>query len=193
MDEEMLKKRPGVIRFIDMLSEWSGYLSGGAVLISTLIIVHEVVMRYFFAQPAIWQIEISMYLLLFTSFVGASYGLKHDAHVGIDLLVSKLAPRAQKKMRMFTSLLCIGLTILIGWRAGVLWLEAYENGWRAESLISTPLSIPYIALPLGMLLMTLQFIVLLYEDWSWLKAHTSSRTNETAEVQSMRKEKMKTS
>lgn len=193
MDAEMGKKRPGLIRLIDTLSEWSGYLSGGAILISTLIIVHEVIMRYFFAQPAIWQIEISMYLLLFTSFVGASYGLKHNAHVGIDLVVNKLAPRAQKKLRMCTSLFCIGLTVLVGWRAGMLWLEAYEKGWRAESLISTPLSIPYVALPLGMLLMTLQFIVLLYEDWNWLKAHTRTRDVETVELQNMRKEKMKTS
>jgi TRAP-type C4-dicarboxylate transport system permease small subunit len=181
--EEKQEQKPILIRGIETLSEWSGYISGIAILVSTFIIVHEVVMRYFFAQPAIWQIEISMYLLLFTSFVGAAYGLKHNAHVGIDLLLAKLAPRLQRKMRMCTSVFCMGLTLFIGWRATVLWLEAYEQGWRAESLISTPLSVPYTILPLGMLLTTLQFVVLLYEDWHWLKANTKVKEPVGVDVQ----------
>lgn len=193
MEVDMRKRKPTFIRFIETLNEWSGYISGLAILVSTVIIVYEVMMRYFFGRPAIWQIEISMYLLLFTAFVGSSYGLKHGAHVGIDLIVGKLASRVQKKMRIFTSLLCIALTIFVGWRAGLLWLEAYEQGWRAESLISTPLSIPYIALPLGMLLITLQFIVLIYEDWTSLKTNTKRENTPVSEAQSVRKETIKTS
>lgn len=191
MQEAVRKRKPVVIRFIETLNEWSGYISGLAILASTIIIVYEVMMRYFFGQPAIWQVEISMYLLLFTAFVGSSYGLKHGAHVGIDLIVGKLTPRVQKKMRIFTSLLCMALTIFVGWRASLLWLEAYEQGWRAESLISTPLSIPYIALPLGMLLITLQFIVLIYEDWTLLKAHQKNAS--ISEIPSGQKETIKTS
>lgn len=193
MEVDMRKRKPTFIRFIETLNEWSGYISGLAILVSTVIIVYEVMMRYFFGRPAIWQIEISMYLLLFTAFVGSSYGLKHGAHVGIDLIVGKLASRVQKKMRIFTSLLCMALTIFVGWRAGLLWLEAYEQGWRAESLISTPLSIPYIALPLGMLLITLQFIVLIYEDWTSLKTNTKRENEPVSEAQSVRKETIKTS
>lgn len=171
----MEKRKPLLIRFIDKLSEISGYLSGLAILASTLIIVHQVAVRYFFGIPAIWQVETSIYLLLFTSFVGAAYGLKHDAHVGIDFVVMKLAPRFQKIMRIITSVFAIGLTAVVGWKAWVLWWEATEKGWLAETLLSTPLTIPYFILPLGMTLTVLQFVVLIYDDWIWLKQHANRR------------------
>jgi TRAP-type C4-dicarboxylate transport system permease small subunit len=168
------EKKPLVIRGIERLSEWSGYLSGLSILLSSVIIVYQVLTRYFLGVPGVWQIEVSIYLLLFTSFVGAAYGLKHDAHVGIDLLVVKMRPRRQKQMRIFTSLMCIALTGVVGWRAFARWWEATEQGWRADTLLSTPLSIPYFILPLGMTLVGLQFIVLIYEDWKALNAEKSS-------------------
>lgn len=168
-----------LIRAINKLSEWSGYLSGLAILASTLIIVHQVCVRYFFGIPAIWQMETSMYLLLITSFIGAAYGVKHDAHVGIDLVVAKLAPKFQRRMRIFTSFLCIGLTVLVGYKAWHLWWEATVNGWTAETLLSTPLTIPYLILPIGMTLTALQFVVLIYEDCCWLKDNKESNKEVT--------------
>jgi TRAP-type C4-dicarboxylate transport system permease small subunit len=162
-------KKPLWIRWIEQLSEWSGYLSGLSILLSVVIISYQVLIRYFLGLPGIWQIEVSIYLLLFTSFIGAAYGLKHGAHVGIDLLVAKMAERTQRKMRIFSSVICIVVTTVLGWRAWALWWEATEQGWRADTLLSTPLTIPYLILPLGMVLVTLQFMVMIYEDWKWIK------------------------
>lgn len=175
-------KKPLLIRAIEWLSEVSGYIGGLAILVSTIIIVHQVLVRYFWGIPAIWQIETSVYLLLITSFVGAAYGLKHDAHVGIDLIVMKLAPRFQRMLRIFTSILCMGLTVIVAWKAWLLWWEATTNGWKSESLLSAPLTIPYFILPLGMVLITLQFIVLIYNDWVWLKTNSEGKTPSSKEI-----------
>jgi TRAP-type C4-dicarboxylate transport system permease small subunit len=168
-------QRPFWVKAIEKASEWSGYISALAILVSTLIIVHQVSVRYFLGIPAVWQIETSMYLLLVTSFIGAAYGLKHDAHVGIDMVVSKFAPRFQKRLRIVTSALGILLCAVVGWRAWHLWWEATSNGWKSETILSTPLMIPYFILPLGMLLITLQFLVIIYDDWCWLKEHRKEK------------------
>lgn len=180
MNEEQALK-PMWVRAIERASEWSGYISGLAILASTLIVVYQVCLRYFFGAPAVWQIETSMYLLLLTSFVGAAYGLKHDAHVGIDLIVAKLAPQFQRRLRIFTSILSILLCTVVGWRAWHLWWEATSQGWKSDTLMATPLTIPYFILPLGMLLITLQFLVIIYEDWSWLKAHAREKAIKKAD------------
>ncbi|GAB7386856.1 TRAP transporter small permease [Bacillaceae bacterium] len=158
-------RKPVILRLIDKLSETSGYLSGIALFLSSLVIFYQVLARYFFGIPTVWQTELSIYMLMFASFVGAAYGLKHRAHVGVDIVVEKLPPRVQSGLRLVTSLFCLALTLLVTWKAWGMWWEATEQGWKSSSLWGPPLTYPYFILPLGMTLVSLQYLVLIYEEF----------------------------
>ncbi|HEU5140128.1 MAG TPA: TRAP transporter small permease [Bacillales bacterium] len=163
MSEEKGRK-PIFIRAINWINEMSGYLSAFALFFAALIIFYKVLVRYFLGIPTIWQTELSIYLLMFVGFVGAAYGLKHGAHVYVDLVVVKLPPRVQSGVRIIVSILGLVLTVLLDYRAWHMWWIATEKGWHSETLWGPPLTIPYFILPLGMALVSLQFLSLIYEE-----------------------------
>jgi TRAP-type C4-dicarboxylate transport system permease small subunit len=132
---------------------------GIAVLLSAFILTYEVIVRYVLRVATIWEIEISVFLTIMATFIGAAYGLKDGAHVNIDLVTRLLPTSVQRKLSSVTSILSLIFCILIAWKGWEMWWEAYSKGWVSESLWSPPLSIPYFFLPLGMTLLSLQYIV----------------------------------
>jgi TRAP-type C4-dicarboxylate transport system permease small subunit len=162
-------RKPLWIKAINWLSEASGYISGALIMAASLVVLHQVLVRYLFGLPSIWQTEMSIYLLMFASFVGGAYGLKHNAHVGVDLISIKLSPKAQIFLRIVTGALCLGLTVIVAWKGFHMWWEATDKGWRSDTLWGPKLTYPYFILPLGMLLISLQYIVIIYEDITSLK------------------------
>ncbi len=150
-----------LFRWINLLSEATGYLGGLAIVIATLIISYAVAVRYLFGIGGVWTTELAVYLLIFATFIGGAYGLKHDAHVGVDLLVNKLSGRAQAALKLIASLLALVVVSVVAWRAWVLWWEVTHEGRTSASAWGPPLSYPYFILPLGMTLIALQYLVLI--------------------------------
>lgn len=150
-----------LFRWINAISEVSGYLSGVAIVIATLIICQAVALRYLFGMSGVWTTEFAVYMLIFATFIGGAYGLKHDAHVGVDLITNQLGGRAQAALKLVASLLALVLVLVVLWRAWHLWWEATEAGWNSESAWGPPLTYPYFILPLGFTLIALQYLVIL--------------------------------
>ena len=122
------------------------------------IICFEVLVRALGGASRLWVIEVSEYALLFITFLGAPYLLEKNAHVLMDLLYNSFAGK--------TRLLVQGLNAAIGLTACAILtvigvqvvLEQFEVGVR-EVTVMRPLSWWITAaLPLGMGLMSVQFL-----------------------------------
>jgi TRAP-type C4-dicarboxylate transport system permease small subunit len=150
-------------RWANRLSEAAGWLCAVALVAATLVMLHSVLTRYVFQKPTVWQTEVSIYLLIFVTFVGAAFGLKHHAHVGVDLLVERLPVRAQLAVRIVTAVLALVVVGFVGWTAAATWYEAYEGGFVSPTALRFPLAIAYAILPLGMILVGLQYIAMIIE------------------------------
>ncbi|NIJ12609.1 TRAP-type C4-dicarboxylate transport system permease small subunit [Saccharomonospora amisosensis] len=160
-------------RWANALSEVAGYLSGLALVMATVAMVHGVLSRYLFGQPTVWQTEVSIYLLIFVTFVGAAYGLKHHAHVGVDLLVGRLRVRNRLVVRIVTSLLVLLVVVAVIWTSFDTWWEAVEGDYRSPTALRAPLSVVYAILPLGMLLVAFQLMAFIVDG---LRTLLSSRS-----------------
>jgi len=146
-------------RTVDLLSDVAGYFSSAAILLATLVIVQQVVVRYVFQSPTIWQVELAIYLLMAATFIGAAYGLKEDSHINIELVTGLLPPRAKAVLDLCTSFLALLFCLYIAWKGGIMWLEAYHGDWDSSSLWSVKLVYPYAILPIGMGLTAAQYVV----------------------------------
>ncbi|MCU0592646.1 MAG: TRAP transporter small permease [Desulfobacterales bacterium] len=155
----MSEPRNPFFQLIDRLSQISGYIAALSILAATLIIVHQVVVRYVFKIPTIWQVETAIYLLIAATFLGAPYGLKENAHINIDLLIIKLPAAGRRKLDIVTSVIAMLFCFFLAYRGGVMWWEAFEGNWRSSSLLSVPLVYPYALIPVGMFITGLQYIV----------------------------------
>lgn len=150
-------------RWATWLSELTGYLSAVALVAATFVTAHGVFVRYVLRESTIWQTEMTIYLLMFVTFVGAAYGLKHHAHVGVDLLVDRVRGRAQLVWRLITAVLCLAVVLVVLWTAFDMWYEAWQGGHRSHTAWRAPLSIAYATLPVGMLLIALQYVAMILE------------------------------
>lgn len=105
--------------FIDHISTWVGKTFSWAILILTLVVSLEVLMRYVFRAPTAWAYDTS-YMLYGTLFMmSGAYALAHNAHVRADVLSRYFAPRFQAGLEMVLYLLFFypGILALIwfGW------------------------------------------------------------------------------
>jgi TRAP-type C4-dicarboxylate transport system permease small subunit len=150
-------------RWANTLSEIAGYLSAVALVLATLAMVHGVLTRYLFGRPTIWQTEVSIYLLVFVTFVGAAYGLKHHAHVGVDLLVERLPVRRRLAARLATAVLALVVVFFVIWTSYGTWWEAVEGNFKSPTALRAPMSVVYAIVPLGMLLVAFQYLAFLVE------------------------------
>jgi TRAP-type C4-dicarboxylate transport system permease small subunit len=151
-----------LLRWIGWVSEVSGYISGILIFASTLIICYAVLLRAL-GFSTVWQTELTVYLLMFVTFIGGAYGLKHDEHVNVDLLINRLPVRAASFLKLVASLLSLVVIAVVAWRSGMMWLEAAEKGWRSGTAWNPSLAYPYAILPIGMTLIALQYIVIMVD------------------------------
>lgn len=185
------RRAPLVVRAVGWLSEATGYLSALALVVATLVTAHAVFVRYFLRQPTIWQTETTIYLLMFVAFVGAAYGLRHHAHVGVDLLIDRVPTRPQLVVRIITALACLAVVLVVMWTSYQNWHEAYLFDHRSPTAFRFPLWIAYAILPLGMLLVALQYLAMIAEGVMGLagrlpisQVSLMRGTSELAQVQS---------
>jgi TRAP-type mannitol/chloroaromatic compound transport system permease small subunit len=82
-----------IVRFINMLSLWSGRAGAIVVLPLVLAMVYEVLSRYLFSAPTQWAFELS-YMMMGTIFLlGLSYAVLVNQHVNVDFLHQVLPRR----------------------------------------------------------------------------------------------------
>ncbi len=125
--------------------------------VSTLLVFAQVVARYAFNTGFTWAPELVEYFFLWTVMIGASYGVKHGVHLGVDILVTKFKP----EIRKWITLAAVGISILF--TAGMCYLSIFyvwEN-YKMDLLsvdLEIPQWIPHLALPFGFGLITFRFI-----------------------------------
>jgi TRAP-type C4-dicarboxylate transport system permease small subunit len=91
----------------------SKVILGGSVLIITALIFLNVVLRYWFNSGVFFTEELSELLFVWMVFLGALIVLKEGAHIGVDLVISRLNPPARKAAALISNLLMLGITLLM--------------------------------------------------------------------------------
>ncbi len=93
-----------VQRFIDAYCKLIGYLIAAMLALMVVLVFGNVFMRYAFNSGFTISEELSRWLFVWLTFLGAVAALRENGHLGTDMLVGKLGPKG-KKFCMGTSLL----------------------------------------------------------------------------------------
>jgi TRAP-type C4-dicarboxylate transport system permease small subunit len=150
------------IRFVSILSCLCGIAAGAMIVIAVLVVCQMVALRYILVEPTIWQTEFVTYLLLSATFVGAPYLLLTKGHVNVDLVPIYLRFKARFVLAVIASGLSLVFCALITWLGIEFWLEAWTNNWYSDSMWEVRLWIPYMAMPIGFGVLSLQYVADLF-------------------------------
>jgi TRAP-type mannitol/chloroaromatic compound transport system permease small subunit len=128
------------IRFADALSAAFGHVFGWLIMLMTLGMSYEVVVRYLFNRPTPWALDISfiMYGTLFM--MGGAYTLSRGGHVRGDFLYRLWRPRTQAAVDLVLYLLFFFPGILALIFAG--WKYASRSWGYAEVSVNSPAGVP---------------------------------------------------
>jgi TRAP-type C4-dicarboxylate transport system permease small subunit len=80
--------------------------------VAALIIILQVLARYFFRQPFSWPEELAVFLLIWLTFIGASILLKRGEHIRVSLIVDKFPATSKALLDLFTNLSILAALVI---------------------------------------------------------------------------------
>jgi TRAP-type C4-dicarboxylate transport system permease small subunit len=147
------------IRAVRWLSRATGVASALLIGLAVLVICDMVIERYVFNLNTIWQIDFVTYAIVGATFIGSPYVLMHRGHVNVDILPMHSGPRMRYWLAIFTSALSLAFCAVLWWLCTKFWYEAWSLNWRSDTVWRSRLWIPYLAMPVGLGLLVLQYVV----------------------------------
>ncbi len=149
-------------RCFDRIVDCGASLSGIILGLVTVLVCTDIVMRYFFNRPIQGALESSEYGLLFMTLLAASWLVRKDKHVRMELLLHKLKPVTQAYVNGMTSILCVLICAFITYYGVVVVIDRFQTGHRLTTTLE-PLSYPLMSIiPLCFFLLIIQFIISAY-------------------------------
>lgn len=146
-------------KYIDALNERIGLGISWALLLAVLICSGNAIVRYSFNVSSNAWLEIQWYLFGAIFLLAASYTLRRNEHVRIDVIVGRFSKRTQAWVDVFGFIFfLLPATLLILYFAIPFAMESVRNqevSSNAGGLIVWPAKI---LIPIGFLLLTLQGI-----------------------------------
>ena len=125
--------------------------------VMTTLVFMNVVCRYILNFSIIWAEEVSQYLMVWVAFLAAGLALREGRHVAIEMLQDRLPSKARRMTRHLVALLLIvfmGTVIVLGF-------QFVHFAWDQETpVLNIPLGIPYLAVPIGALLLVIHLFFL---------------------------------
>ncbi|MCF8063091.1 MAG: TRAP transporter small permease [Deltaproteobacteria bacterium] len=161
-------------RFVEYVIDGMAVLAGLGILFVMFSIFYEVVVRYFHLQPPTWVNEVTEYLLLYITFLGAPWVLKEDGHVRVDIVVGRLRWKTQKLFDLGTSLAGMGICGVLVWYGTKTAWELYQRGIPVIKTLAVPKVFLVGIIPVGSLLLIAEFFRRARRFWdAFQKAETS--------------------
>src|SRR5687768_3541974 len=146
-----------ISRLIDALNDRLGVLANWLVLAAALISAGNAMSRYAFDLSSNAWLEVQWYLFAAMVMFGASYTLKVNEHVRVDILYTHLSERGKEWLDLVgTAVFLVPSMLVIAWFSWPFFMQSWsinEMSGNAGGLLRWPVKF---LVPLGFTLVALQ-------------------------------------
>lgn len=147
------------IRAVTLISRICGAVAAGLIAIGVLVVCQMVFVRYVLNENTIWQTDFTTYCLVGATFIGSPYVLLTRGHVNVDVLPHYLGQNGRYYLALVSALMSLAFCAVMTVLTFNFWLEAWNGRWVSDSMWRARLWIPYGTMPIGLGLITLQYVV----------------------------------
>ncbi|HET8748392.1 MAG TPA: TRAP transporter small permease [Ramlibacter sp.] len=124
----------GMQRLLDLVCRGLEFAIAAALAVMVVLVFGNVVMRYGFNSGITVSEEVSRWLFIWGTFLGALVALRDHAHLGMDLVVGKLPPAGRKACLVLSHVLMLAIVAMLakgGWeQVQINWeVAAPTTGW----------------------------------------------------------------
>jgi TRAP-type C4-dicarboxylate transport system permease small subunit len=149
-------------KLIDALCRAFGWLMVACMALMVAMVFGNVVLRYGFNAGITVSEELSRWLFVWMTFLGAIVGLRRHAHLGTDMLLVALPPAGRKACFVVAHLLMLGICVLMVQGA---WAQTVINVGTTSAAMEAPVAWLYAS---GLVFAVLAAVILLNDLWRLL-------------------------
>ncbi len=164
-------------RFLDKLYLISGYLAGAFLALMALLILTQIVARWFGVIIPSTE-DFSGFLLAATSFMALAYTLRSGDLIRVNLFIGHLKGPVRTVIEASVLLVALLLVSYAAWYMILLAVESYQFEEVSQGYIPVPLWVPQIPMALGMLMLGIalldELVLLLRGDVPHYLQHDAS-------------------
>lgn len=168
-----------VVKIVDQCLLWFLML---LMIVMVLDVTWGVLTRYVMPKPSPFTEELASFLMMWIGLLGAAYALRQKAHLGIDILTSKLSEKNQHRWDIFIYVMVLVFSVLVLIWGGIrlVSIQLYLNQLSAAMRIK--MGYVYMVLPLSGFLLTFYSIHFIVEALEKLKNEKPAPANGETET-----------
>ncbi len=141
-----------------------GFLVILALFAMMVLIFGQTALRFTVGKTPSWTQELAQFIQVYFVYIGATYAIKRDVHIRITVLGRKLPARWHSAFDVIGYIgFLIFSAILIVW--GVSLCQEIKTFNQVSAAMQLPMYIPYLAVPLGGVAMSLRLIQRILLIW----------------------------
>ncbi len=148
------------MRIINVLSRIMNYMAMGVLVLMMLLTVSDVLMRFLFRNPIMGSTELIEVMMALVVFLALAWGAVTREHLKVDLVISRLSPKAQAIVDSFTVSMGLGIVAIITWRS---FLDSMDVQ-TSSALLKFPMYPFHWIMSLGFAMLCLAMIPLLIQN-----------------------------
>ncbi|MDN7133824.1 TRAP transporter small permease subunit [Vreelandella profundi] len=164
-----------IAKAIDAINEAFGRIIAPLIAIITLIVLYDIASRFFFGRPSDWAFDVTKMLFGAHFMLMAAYGLRHHAHVEVDVLKRLLSRKKQAALEVLGYLIFfvpfIWMLITLGWS---FFERAWSRGETTYGMVSIPVYPIKGVIVVAAVLILLQAIAIVLRAIMQLREETSA-------------------
>lgn len=133
-----------ILRVVDTFTDSVGKVACWLASILVALVSLEVIMRYFFDAPTMWNFETSMMVGGTLYAMGWSYAMRHHSNVRIDILYNRLSPKVRVAIDVVGAVLFFFPLMILFVPTSAAWaLRAWEIGEKSVETYWYPSIAPF--------------------------------------------------
>ncbi len=130
---------------------------GAACLFGMVLLTCADVIGRFFKHPVFGSVELVVFMGVLAVAMSLPFTHQNDGHIGVELFVRNLPKKTQSFISLVTSILSLGLFVLVTWRMFRYAVQMHESGEVSMNL-ELPEYLIIFALSFGFVVFTLTII-----------------------------------
>lgn len=127
-----------------------------------IVVFLQVLFRFVLDQPLAWTEELSRYLLIWITFLGAGYAMSVKAHPSIEMFFEK----ANMSVKKVLIVLSTSLIIFFFWNIVISSYEFIERSMvQTSPVLSLPMGLVYTVIPVSGILFVINLLYITISEW----------------------------
>jgi TRAP-type C4-dicarboxylate transport system permease small subunit len=155
-------------KFFDIIDKTVRFIISVLLVLMTLVIFYQVVLRYGFHSSNIWAEEFARYAFIWVVMLGSGCAMRAYKHIRVDFFLDRMEPKVRYYVELGSYILMLITLVMLTY-------YGMNIAARTTNLLSAGLHVSkgfmYSSIPVGCILMILFIIEILANDFGGKKGN----------------------